>query len=111
MSKHLHDIGMPWPFIDADNTAVFSCRHVIEEDHAILRVSHDEDDGAWQFLCGQPHIQEDARLVCLGCVVLRDKTLTALADLPLGWSADRDGPGLSWVREVNPPMVDDEDDG
>jgi hypothetical protein len=110
MKKHSHDIGVPWPFIDADDTATFSCRHVIEEGHAILRVSHDQDDGAWQFLCGQPHLQEDARLVCLGCMVVRDKTLMALSDLPLGWCADRDGPALSWVRELDSPIAEDDGD-
>src|SRR5688500_6052094 len=109
MDEHRHDIGMPWPFNDADNTATFSCRHVIEDGHAILRVSHDEDDGAWQFLCGQPHIQKDARHVCLGYMVLRDKTLVDLYDLPLGWGAEREKPGTSWVREANSPISEDEE--
>ncbi len=41
MSKHCHDIGMPWPFTGAKNTATASYRH------AILRITHEEDNGGW----------------------------------------------------------------
>ena len=40
-----------WPFVDAKNTTVITTRQVIEEDHLILAVPHDED-GEWQFMCG-----------------------------------------------------------
>ena len=33
--------------------------------HPILYVSHDEDDGMWQFLCGSNHNIEDASIVSL----------------------------------------------
>lgn len=101
MSQHQHNIRIPWPFEDAENTATYSCCHVIEEGHPILRVAHDEDDGAWQFLCGQLHVSEDGRLVCLGCMVVRDATLVELADLPLGWGADRESTNTVWIREQN----------
>jgi hypothetical protein len=109
MSKHSHDVGsQPWPFGDADNTAAFTCRHVLEGS-PILRVTHDEDDGAWQFLCGQSHQTEDAKIVCLGCMAVRDTTLLRLADLPLGWCADRDDLDSQWVRSQNPLFLDGDD--
>ena len=107
MSEHQHDIRMPWPFDDAENTATYSCVHVTETHHPILRVAHDEEDGAWQLLCGQPHVSEEGRLVCLGCMVVRDATLLELADLPLGWGADREKISSSWIREPNPADEND----
>ena len=99
MTEHQHDIQIQWPFEEPERTATYSCCHVIEEGHPILRVAHDEEDGAWQFLCGQPHVSEEGRLVCLGCMVVRDGTLVELADLPLGWGADRESSKTSWIRE------------
>jgi hypothetical protein len=102
---------LKWLFEDAENTACFSCRHVMDEGSPILRVAHDEDDGAWQFLCGELHDSEDARLVCLGCMIVRDRQLMALADLPVGWCAGRDDIGSGWVRELSPAVTDDEEGG
>jgi hypothetical protein len=62
---------------------------------------NDEDDGAWQFLCGQSHELEQARVVCLGCMIVGDKHLASPADLPLGWCAERTRVGSAWVREQN----------
>jgi hypothetical protein len=77
---------------------------VLEGGRPILRVSHDDDDGAWQFLCGDVH--EDAaegRIVWLGCMVDRDPSLQELADVPLGWGADRDTVSAPWERSANKP--------
>lgn len=101
MTTHLHDLP-EWPFEDAQNTACFTCNHILEAGHPILRVTHDDEDGAWQFLCGLSHDLDQARIVCLGCMVVRDKQLLALSDLPLGWCAQRSGVGSSWIRERNP---------
>jgi len=100
MPTHSHDLP-EWPFEDAQNTACFTCSHVLEEGYPILRVTHDEDDGAWQFLCGQSHELEQARVVCLGCMVVDERQLLPLADLPLGWCAERSDAGSSWLREIN----------
>ncbi len=50
MTTHSHDIDFQWPYEDAENTVCFTCSHVLEEQHPVLRVTHDEDGGAWQFL-------------------------------------------------------------
>ena len=112
MAIHSHDIGSAsWPFEDSENTACYSCSHVLDEGHPVLRVAHDEDDGAWQFLCGQLHELEQGRIVCLGCMIAGDRQLMVLADLPLGWGADREQASSSWVRERNRPASDDDEDG
>ena len=46
---------MKFPFYDAPNTATITCCHILENGEPILYVSHDEDDGMWQFLCGKAH--------------------------------------------------------
>ena len=52
---------MEFPFYDAPNTATIICCHIINGEEPILFVSHDEDDGMWQFLCGKAHETDDAK--------------------------------------------------
>lgn len=66
---------MIFPFCDAPNAASIICCHIIESDHPILYVSHDEDDGMWQFLCGAAHETEEARVVSLKEVYDLDNTV------------------------------------
>jgi hypothetical protein len=69
----------------------------------ILEVSHDEDDGGWQFLCGSPDLEEDdARVVSLQSIVQRDATIAELADLPLGHVARRKKVDGAWTRGPRP---------
>ena len=53
------------PFTDAPDTAVITCCHVTDDGAPVLYVSHDEDDGMWQFLCGGEHSEDEARIVSL----------------------------------------------
>jgi len=79
-----------WPFTDARNTAVFTTRDIIEEGKPILLVTHDQDDGAWQFHTGKTIPTSDAKIAALDEIVYCDPSVVELADLPLGWSAIRD---------------------
>jgi hypothetical protein len=88
---------MSWPFESAPNTASITTRQVLAG-VPVLRVSHDADDGGWQFLCGTTNDPDDARVVGLGSMYARDITLGEIADLPEGWVAWRAGPGLPWRR-------------
>ncbi len=65
----------------------------------ILLVSHDEDDGGWQFTCGTTNEPADGRIVHLEEIVTMDPTVAAVADLPLGWVAFRSAVGGDWNRE------------
>jgi hypothetical protein len=89
---------MSWPFESATNTASITTRQVLEAGAPILRVSHDADDGGWQFLCGTTDDPADARVVGLGSMYARDASLGEIADLPEGWLAWRAGAGLPWHR-------------
>ena len=105
---HVHKLPPGgWPFDDPENVASFSCRHVLEG-QPVREVSHDDDDGAWQVLCGEAHEDDDIRIVCLGCLVEREPGLVVLADLPYGWCAHRESPDSPWVRALN--ECDDEDE-
>ena len=88
---------MDWPFEDAPNTAAMTTRQVLQG-APVLRVTHDADDGTWQFLCGTTNDSDDARVVGLGRMYARDPTLAEVADLPEGWAAWRLAPGEAWER-------------
>ena len=79
-------------------------RQVMREGWPILLVTHDADDGAWQFVNGQGDTDdiESALLVEVGHIVELDPSVSELADLPLGWRAWRPAAGDEWVREPRP---------
>ena len=104
--SHSHNF-QSWPFQDAVNTSSFTTRQVLENLHPIVEVYHDHD-GDWQFLCGTTSDTADLKLVCLGCMLERDATLSELADIPPGWYATRETPKSNWVREVYEQSAEDE---
>src|SRR5215217_774412 len=93
-------VAEPWPFEDAPNTTTITTVHVLEGTHPIRLVTHDADDGMWQFLCGTTNEPQDGRVVGLDRIVGLDQSVTSLVDLPLGWRAWRSSPDLPWQREL-----------
>jgi hypothetical protein len=87
-----------WPFSDPQNVAVFTTGKVIFENHPILYVVHDEEDGAWQFHTGEDVNIEDAKIVALSEIAKRDPSILELADLPIGWGAVRTSQDDEWQR-------------
>ena len=87
-----------WPFEDPENLAVITLGRIMDGRNPILYVTHDEDDGGWQFLDGGDVTEDDAMVVSLGNVVDHDETIRELADLPIGWHAVRDKAGGPWQR-------------
>ncbi len=102
------DAPSNWPFADPPNVATITTRQVIEEGYPIRLVTHDEDDGGWQVLCGTTSAPKDAMVVLLAEVYARDSSIGELADLPLGWKAWRESPDAPWQRM---PNAEDEDEG
>lgn len=82
--------------------------NVLEHGDPILLVTHDADDGAWQFLCGKTNDPADGRVIGLDCALGLDPTLAEVANLPAGWRAWRDVRGGPWRREPSPPDDGDE---
>ncbi len=92
-----------WPFVDAPNVAVFTSWRILRGQDWIHYVTHDEEDGAWQFHPNSgPTPPSDAALVALHEMVAHDPSLAELADLPIGWCAWRDSEKSPWQRAENP---------
>ena len=99
-----------WPFADPPNVTTITTRRVLDDGHPILLVTHDSDDGGWQFLCRTTNDPKDGRIVGLDCMLERDPSIAELADLPLGWRAWREIPSDPWIRELNPDDEGEDDE-
>jgi len=90
-----------WPFADPPNVAVLTSADVVDHGLLIEYVSHDAEDGAWQFhsRSGAPTEEALARVVALRTIFNLDPTIGSLADLPLGWCARRTSGKQAWQRE------------
>jgi hypothetical protein len=86
---------------------VIACKHVAAGSRAIALVTR-YDDGDWSFSCGQTdHAEEteennDFVVVHVDHVLGRDPSIKQVADLPKGWSAEREGLGKPWRRYPDP---------
>jgi hypothetical protein len=89
-----------WLFDDPPNVAVLTTHHILEGGE-ILFVSHDEDDGGWQFHASEAVSEHDVKVVALKEIVELDRSIMQLADLPLGWVATRKSLGQDWHRFDN----------
>ena len=88
---------LKFEFNEPENTACLTCFHILEEKSAILYVSHDEDDGGWQFLCGgENHVEDDARMVSLKTIVTLDHSINKLHDMPVGMCSERTSADAEW---------------
>ena len=94
-----------WPFGDPEQTEVITLERILQGRSSVLLVTHDEDDGAWQFLDGEHVFEDDGAVVCLGEMVQLDPSLGQLGDLPVGWYAWRPEPGQPWRRAAGEPPV------
>jgi hypothetical protein len=83
-------------FAEPHNVAVITTSGIIKRKYPILYVSHDADDGSWQFHSGAEINIEEAKVISLSEIIELDKSLLALADLPLGWIAIRISPDSFW---------------
>lgn len=91
-----------WKFPDPPHTGVYLSKTVQNGTESITYVSHDADDGAWQFL-GDSMSHSGGVLSCFHHPIDNDPSLVELADLPLGWYAERAKPGEPWIRRQREP--------
>ena len=87
-----------WPFEDPPNVAAITTRGVIEGEEWIALVTHDDDDGSWQFHGPNGANVDDARVVALHRILALDPSVGELADLDYGWRAWRTAPDAAWQR-------------
>jgi hypothetical protein len=87
-----------WKFSDPPHTRVFLSKSVHEKREPVTYVSHDAEDGAWQFLGDSMSEGGGPVVSCFHHPVDEDPSLNELADLALGWWAERAKPGEPWIR-------------
>ena len=97
-----------WPFADPKNVAVFTTTRITKQNAPILLVTHDDDDGAWQFLDGGEPSDEVASIVSLFFIFRKDPTIGQLADLPYGWKAWRETKESPW--QIFQDFAEDEEE-
>jgi hypothetical protein len=97
--KNSHDPSRTWPFLDPPNTAVITSVRIFDEEDWVHYVTHDEEDGCWQFhpFTGEASMKEAAVVSLKGMLELEPR-IEELADLPLGWHAWRDSKSGPWMR-------------
>ena len=79
-----------------NDLGVYVCHHVFLKEAKVTLVVRD-DDGDWQFLCGEGDEDVDCHLVGVGHLLKEDATLRGMADLTPGSYADR--------RDINDPWT------
>lgn len=96
-NKKVKVLDEKFPFYDNPNTAVITCSHIINKENPILYVSHDSDDGMWQFLCGQEHEIEDSKIISLKEMYEIDNSIRILKDMACGYYAQRKNKDDEWI--------------
>jgi len=89
-----------WAFSDPPNVAVFVDRRILGAGGWIALVSHDSEDGAWQFHTDNEELPtlSDGLLLCLQDIVTIDPSVNDLSTLPLGWIAWRATKQAPWQK-------------
>lgn len=87
-----------WKFSDDPHTRVFLSETVHKGTESVTYVFHDGDDGAWQFLGDSMSDGGGPVISCFHHPIDADPSLAELADLPLGWCAERARVGEPWTR-------------
>jgi hypothetical protein len=80
------------------DTAVFTTKYVIEDKKTIVLVTHDIEDGAWQFFSDDSFVnfEEVAKVVGFQELINMDNSLLQILDMPLGYSATRKDEFDNW---------------
>ena len=88
-------------FKESDNTAVFTTKFVIIDKKDITRVTHDKEDGAWQFFSNDhfENFEDVAKIVGLGQMIKIDSSILELADMKEGYVAHRNSKSDKWEIE------------
>jgi hypothetical protein len=97
-----------WKFSDSPHAQAFLSETVDKGIEQVTYVSHDAEDGAWQFLGDSMSDGGGPVLSCLHHPIDQDASLIELADLPLGWYAERAKVGEPWIRKKRIPNAEDE---
>lgn len=89
-------MGETWLFRDPPDLAVVTTTQILDGGQPILLVSHELDDGGWQFLDGGIPEMEDVRVVSLYRILMLDPTIRSVASLSQGEQAWRKSLSEPW---------------
>jgi hypothetical protein len=92
-----------WKFPDDPHARVFLSETIHKGTEPVTYVSHDAEDGAWQFLGDSMADGGGPVISCFHHPIDQDRSLAELADLPLGWYAERAKLGEPWIRKKHTP--------
>ncbi|MFA6152221.1 MAG: DUF4262 domain-containing protein [Chitinophagaceae bacterium] len=95
----LLDRNADFKFFEERSLTVFTSKQFIGGE-TILKVVHDEE-GEWQFLTGGEISMDDAAMVSLEQLVLKDPTINDLFDLDYGQEAERKSINDQWERRLS----------
>jgi len=86
-------------FKEPFDTAVFTTKFVLDDKKDITYVTHESDDGAWQFFSDDEFsdFEKVAKVVGLGEMLEKDKTVLELADMPVAHYAYRKNISDEWT--------------
>jgi hypothetical protein len=96
-----------WKFQDPPHARIFLSETVHQGTEPVTYVSHDDGDGAWQFLGDSMADGGGPVISCFHHPIDNDPSLAELADLPTGWYAERDRVGAPWIRRKHKPDKSD----
>ncbi len=86
-------------FDDPPALAVLVNRDIVRGNAWTAYVSHDADDGGWQFHnASRQALEKDVMVISLREMLDLDPSLAELHDLPLGWYAWREQKDGKWHR-------------
>jgi hypothetical protein len=85
------------------DTAVFTTKFVLDDNKTITYVTHEIEDGAWQFFSDDyfENYKQVAKIVGLQEIFDMDNSLLEIADLPLGFCATRKDKFDKWTIKEN----------
>ena len=98
-SAHPKSSLFNWKFTDPPHAHAYLSETVNNGTEHVTFVSHDAEDGAWEFLGDSMSDGGGPVVVCLHHPIDRDPSLAELADLPLGWYAERSELGRRGFEE------------
>jgi|GEM_PF-2500463 len=97
--KDKMDIQRKMGFGESLDIYVLTSKYVLEDKKDITYISHDSEDGSWQFLSDDTieNYEADARVISLGQVIGIDSSVIEAAGLRLGSYLTRANKDSSWM--------------
>ena len=95
--QHFQKPSRIFKFSEPENTACFTCDHVMNRDLPILMVAHNTD-GCWEFMCGGlGHSEANIKIISLLQATEIDPSVNDLYEMPIGVGAERETIKDKWI--------------